>query len=72
MKPLTETVKIELENMVDAYGLAAMLETLAEIAGEKAEHIRVNWQDEKTAKLWETVGSKLWSAAGTAETYIGR
>lgn len=72
MKALPEITKIELENMIDAYGLVGVLETIAEIAGEKADHIRVNWQDASSAQHWERVTSKLWSAATTAETYVGR
>jgi hypothetical protein len=72
MKKLTETTKIELENMIDAYGLVAVLESIADIAGEKAAHIAVNWQDAKTASCWERVASKLWSVSTTAETYVGR
>jgi len=72
MKRMTETTKIELENMIDAYGLVDVLETIAEIAGEKATHIATNWQDTSSAKDWERVCSKLRSVATTAETYVGR
>jgi rRNA-processing protein FCF1 len=70
--PITETVKIELENLVDAHGLTAILETLAEIASEKAVHIAVNWQDQKTAVLWERAASRIGTAATATEDYIGR
>ena len=71
MKALTETVKIELENMVDAYGFTAVLESLAEIAGEKADHIAINWQDQKTAVQWNRVALAVLACAGTAHERLG-
>lgn len=41
-----------LERMIDAYGLETVLYALGDICIEKAEHIRSNWQDERTAKYW--------------------
>jgi len=35
------------------YGMHALLLDLAFIAGEKAEHLRSNWQDPRSAKLWD-------------------
>lgn len=69
---IIESAKIELENLIDAYGLTLILEAIAEISGEKANHLACNWQDAKSAALWERVASKVWSAATTAESYIGR
>lgn len=40
-----------LERLVDAYGLADTLATLAEIAREKAAHIATNWQE--SGRPWE-------------------
>jgi hypothetical protein len=71
-KPITETVKIELENLIDTHGLTAVLETLADIASEKAVHIAVNWQDNKLAVLWTRTAARIETTAAAAETYIGR
>ena len=49
----------ELENKVDVYGVAAILAKLAEMASEKADHVRTNWQDEKLAKDWELLAARL-------------
>lgn len=49
----TMTDRETLEHMMDRSSLATVLETLAEIASEKAEHIRTNWQDSATAAHWD-------------------
>jgi hypothetical protein len=43
-----------LERMVDAYGLPRVIEALSEIAFLKADHLRQNWQDNISARTWET------------------
>lgn len=42
-----------LESMIDSEGVSGILEEIADICFEKAEHIRENWQDRVTAKSWE-------------------
>lgn len=42
-----------LEHMIDDHGLSAVLEAISEICGEKAEHLRANWQDKDQANQWE-------------------
>ena len=49
----------ELETKVDVYGIAAVLCKLAEMASEKADHVRTNWQDERLAKDWDTLAARL-------------
>lgn len=58
-QPLPQMLINELEAMVDASSLAEVLRALYEICGEKADHIRANWQDGKTAQTWERDGVKL-------------
>lgn len=50
----------KLEALVDAESLSSIVECLGDICGEKADHLRANWQDEHTAKLWEKRMHKLW------------
>lgn len=50
---MTKDHQIDLERMVDAYGLEGVLYALADICVEKADHLRSNWQDERTAKYWD-------------------
>ena len=47
---LKETLETE---FVDKSNLATVMEMLSDICHDKAEHLRSNWQDENTAKLWE-------------------
>lgn len=48
-----------LEQLIDSYGLPRILETLADIAYAKAEHVQSNWQDKNLAKGWTNIGNQL-------------
>ena len=48
-----------LEKLIDAHGLMEVIEALAVIAGEKAEHVRVNWQDSSLAESWHRDAAHL-------------
>lgn len=62
---VTKRVDTEaLEAMVDRSGIGAVLEALAEICREKAEHLRENWQDEVSARMWDRRASALERTAG--------
>ena len=52
----------ELEEMVDTIGLAKVLDMLSDIAYEKAEHIRANWQDASTARVWQRAGNRVYKS----------
>lgn len=54
--------KHSLELMIDQWGVDQMLAAMSEICGEKAEHIRANWQDRSLAKLWDKRASVLMRA----------
>jgi hypothetical protein len=45
-------MKDELETMIDKVGLSKVLFFLAEVCGEKADHLNSNWQDANAAKQW--------------------
>lgn len=51
--------KDTLESIVDQFSTSTVINMLSEIAGEKAEHIRENWQDEGLAKQWERLAKVL-------------
>lgn len=53
----------ELEEMVDGSSFSAVLEALGDIAAEKAEHLRSNWQDSSGGKLYEKIAGRLFDAA---------
>lgn len=60
MNPYQRKIESEqLEAMIDRSSLKDVLEMLAEICGEKAEHIRSNWQDEPMARFWEADARKV-------------
>ncbi len=58
-KALSSGDKDRLEQMIDGSSPQAIVDALAEICGDKADHVRSNWQDEPLAKVWEKVGSVL-------------
>lgn len=53
----------KLEAVLDTCSPADLCEMLAIVAQEKAGHLRTNWQDPDTAKLWERVGKEFDRAA---------
>jgi hypothetical protein len=53
---ITQENKDTLESIIDGSTLADVLNAISEICYEKADHIRTNWQDANTAKVWEKAG----------------
>ena len=57
---MTQQKLIEmLEPLVDATSAGDVILALARTCNEKAEHLRSNWQDERSAKVWDALASKL-------------
>lgn len=56
-------LEMDLEAMIDRNGLTHVVNTLAVICMEKAEHLRHNWQDLTSAKAWDADGRTLDKAA---------
>jgi hypothetical protein len=54
-----------LEAIVDCSGLFGTIEMLEVICEEKAEHCRVNWQDEALSKAWLRAAFELNKCANT-------
>ena len=52
-------IDLQLENILDSAGLSKLLERLAIVCHEKADHLRTNWQDYEAALNWEAAGSKI-------------
>ncbi len=48
-----------LEKLVDGASLQGVLMALSEICGEKAEHVRTNWQDRGLARRWDTACGEI-------------
>lgn len=57
--PTSPTVTETLEAMIDKHGLLHILTGLSLICAEKAEHIRLNWQDKALARDWDRVAARL-------------
>lgn len=55
-----------LEAHVDQTSLLDVLVALGSMCHEKAEHMRVNWQDYSTAKAWESAARAVEKAAQKA------
>lgn len=51
-----------LEQLIDTHGLDRVLTALEKVCGEKAEHLRTNWQDHAAAKEWERQGRLIGKA----------
>lgn len=48
-----------IEPIIDKHSIDEVLDTIELICYEKAMHIRENWQDEKLAASWDTMGNKI-------------
>lgn len=58
-RPLSPEQARALEALIDGATLADVIDTLATIAREKAEHIRQNWQDAATARVWDHAARRI-------------
>lgn len=56
---LTQTECDKLESLIDSHGLAAVLDAMAQIAFEKAEHIVSSYADATTARHWDKANAAL-------------
>jgi hypothetical protein len=48
-----------LESLIDRYGLAHMVETLASVCAHRAAPLEFHWQDNTTAGRWRRAGRHL-------------
>jgi hypothetical protein len=61
---MTQAQRVEaLEALVDSETLGDVLIALHLVCLEKAEHLRCNWQDELTAKVWERAANAVRKAS---------
>ncbi len=59
MAKLDEADKLHIEMLIDNCTLSAVLDMLADICLDKAEHIVTNWQDKPTASHWVSAAKDL-------------
>jgi hypothetical protein len=57
------------EREIDKNGLATILDVLATICSEKADHLYTNWQDEKAGKRWDVLAGVIRSAHDRASKF---
>lgn len=67
---MTEAENQAIEDMIDKHGMLEIIETIANIAHLKAEHITTNWQDNELAQRWKNVGASLMQSAGVCRKYF--
>jgi hypothetical protein len=60
---LTPEQVLLLEFLIDSSSLADVLDSLAEIAHAKAQHIQAIWQDVSLARTWESAGKRIEACA---------
>jgi len=48
-----------IEPLMDASSLSDMLLAIARVCNEKAEHLRCNWQDEISARVWDKAAKRI-------------
>lgn len=53
------TLAQQLEALIDRHGLVCVLNNLAFIADEKAQHLECNWQDKNSAKAWTRAAKRI-------------
>jgi hypothetical protein len=63
---LTPEQKLILESLIDASTLADVLDSLSEIAYDKAQHIAENWQDGPLATHWNQAAKRVETCAASA------
>lgn len=51
-RDLNQNERDQIESIIDANSVKALLEALSDICGEKSEHVAANWQDATTARVW--------------------
>lgn len=63
----TEDARRQYKNLIEEavalYRLGPSLEMMAELCWQKAEHIRLNWQDPKSADAWDKAARTLQMAS---------
>ena len=58
-RDLNKEELLQLETLIDAVGIEAVLMGVSDICGEKADHIRTNWQDGALARRWDIVAGAI-------------
>lgn len=65
-RDLNKNERDQIESIIDATSVKALLEALSDICGAKSEHVACNWQDATTARVWAYAAG----VAGVASTDV--
>jgi hypothetical protein len=57
-----DNLERELEELVDRHGLKTVVDRLASVCWEKAQHVQENWQDKALATRWNQAANRLETA----------
>lgn len=56
---MTTSINEEIESAIDHSSVATILEVIATICAEKAEHVESNWQDARLARHWTDASDRI-------------
>ena len=59
MRPVNSAEYSALEKLIDECGGRAVILAVSDIFGDKAEHIRANWQDDALGHDWQSAANLL-------------
>ena len=62
-----DTAKQIIEALIDAQGMVELLHVIADVCGEKDEHLRANWQEQGLALDWHKTMLKVHALAASRE-----
>ena len=65
MTDLSEPNENAIEDMIDRFETSSVLDAIADIAWNKASHVRETWNDHNLAALWETRARRIERAAAS-------
>lgn len=54
-----DNLERDLETLVDKHGLKMVVDRLASVCWEKAQHVEENWGDKQLAKDWRVAASRI-------------
>jgi ElaB/YqjD/DUF883 family membrane-anchored ribosome-binding protein len=66
-KNAIEDIEDRLESILDLHTVEYLLDRVSSVCMKKAQHLRENWQDQVSARAWETMARSIDRVARTAE-----
>jgi hypothetical protein len=66
-RELTAEQQLHLEALVDSVGVAAMLLAISEIAHQRSEHLRADWESKASARPWTAIAGAVGALSRSCE-----